>query len=136
MMVNKELGESIALINGILRGINDKLWGGNEGSKKAVPIVKTGGSISDIVIGGENASEDFGYKDPICGTLSVIGSVSTAVGMALGNIEYTKYLTTITFRYRSIWYHCKNYGPVWGCTVATGSKLKKVITFKLKNPQP
>lgn len=90
--------------------------------------------MADIVIGGEHAIEDFVCKDPICRTLSIIGSVSTAVGMVLGNIEKTKHLTTITGSItvgcRSIRYHCKNYGSIWGYTVAAGSKLKKVITFK------
>ena len=40
--------------------------------------------------------KDFRCNDPICGTLDIIGSVYSAVGLAvIGHISSTKSLTTI-----------------------------------------
>lgn len=40
--------------------------------------------------------EDFACNDFVCASLDVIGSLSTAVGMVVGNIPQTKSLTYIT----------------------------------------
>lgn len=58
--------------------------------------MKTGFSGADVVIGTSHALEDFSCNDPICGTIDIVGSVSTAVGLVLGNIPATKHLTLIT----------------------------------------
>jgi len=76
----------------ILRGVNATVWGGVEGAEKAGKIVKTGLSGADVVIGTSHALEDFGCRDYVCGSLDVIGSVSSAVGLVLGNIPSTKHL--------------------------------------------
>ena len=77
----------------ILRGVNATVWGGVEEAEKVGKIVKTGLSGADVVIGTSNALEDFGCQDYICGSLDVIGSISSAVGLVLGNIPSTKHLT-------------------------------------------
>jgi hypothetical protein len=120
----------------ILRGINATVWGGVEGADKVGKIVKTGLSGADVVIGTSHALEDFGCNDIVCGTIDVVGSVSSAVGLVLGNIPATKHLTfitgSVTFGCRSVRYYCKKYGTFWGCTVATGQGLKEVIKFTVK----
>lgn len=73
----------------ILRGVNATLWGGvegaeKEGAEKVGKIVKTGISGADVVIGTSHALEDFGCNDVVCGTIDVVGSVSSAVGLVLG----------------------------------------------------
>lgn len=80
----------------ILRDINATVWGGVEGADKVGKIVKTGISGADVVIGTSHATEDFGCNDVICRSLDVIGSVSSAVGLVLGNIPATQHLTLIT----------------------------------------
>lgn len=120
----------------ILRGINNTVWGGPEGVEKVTGIVKTGLSGADAVIGVSHALEDFGCNDVVCGSLDVIGSVSSTVGIVLGNIPATKRLTfitgSITMGCRTIRYYCKNYGTFWGCTVAAGQGIKKAIEFTIK----
>jgi hypothetical protein len=117
----------------ILRGINATIWGGVESADKVGKIVKTGISGADIVIGTSHALEDFTCNDYVCGSLDVIGSVSSAVGLVLGNIPATKRLTVITgsvtIGCRSVRYYCKNYGTFWGCTVAAGQGIKEGIKF-------
>ena len=116
-MVRKIVG----FIYNILRGVNTTIWGGNEGSQKAITIVKTGVSGADVGIGTSHALEDFGCSDYVCGSLDVIISLSSAVGMVLGNILTTKHLTVVTVSVtlgcRSVRYYCKQYGTFWGCTV-------------------
>ena len=101
----------------ILRGINATVWGGVEGADKVGKIVKTGLSGADVVIGTSHALEDFGCNDIVCGTIDVVGSVSSAVGLVLGNIPATKHLTfitgSVTFGCRSVRYYCKKYGTFW-----------------------
>lgn len=117
----------------ILKGVNATVWGGVEGAEKVGKIVKTGISGADIVIGTSHALEDFSCNDYVCGSLDVIGSVSSAVGLVLGNIPATKSLTSITGSVtvgcRSIRYYCKRYGTFWGCTVATGAGIKETVKF-------
>lgn len=117
----------------ILRGINTTVWGGVEGADKVGKIVKTGLSGADVVIGTSHALEDLGCNDYVCGSLDIIGSVSSAVGLVLGNIPSTKSLTmitgSVTVGCRSVRYYCKRYGTFWGCTVAAGQGIKKSVKF-------
>ena len=121
----------------ILRGLNTTVWGGVEEAEKVGKIVKTGLSGADVVIGTSHAVEDFSCNDPICGSLDVIGSISSAVGLILGNIPPTKHLTvvtgSITVGCRSIRYYCKKFGTVWGCTVAVGQGIKEAVKFTVKH---
>ena len=120
----------------MLRGINATVWGGVENAEKVGKIVKTGLSTADVVIGTSHALEDFTCNDVVCGTLDVVGSVSSTVGLILGNIPATKHLTfvtgSVTVGCRSIRYYCKNYGTFWGCTVAAGQGIKNVVKFTLE----
>jgi hypothetical protein len=117
----------------ILRGVNASIWGGAEEAAKVRKIVKTGISGADIVIGTSHALEDFSCNDVVCGTIDVIGSVSSAVGLVLGNIPATKHLTivtgSVTIGCRSVRYYCKKHGTFWGCTVAVGQGIKEAIKF-------
>jgi hypothetical protein len=126
----------IGVIYDIARGVNANIWGGVEGAEKVGKIVKTGLSGADIVIGTSHALEDFSCNDVVCGSLDVIGSVSSAVGLVLGNIPGTKHLTfitgSVTVGCRSVRYYCKTYGTFWGCTVAAGQGIKEAIKFTLK----
>lgn len=120
----------------ILRGVNSTVWGGVEEAEKVGKIVKTGLSGADVVVGTSHALEDFGCNDYVCGSLDVIGSVSSAVGLVLRNIPSTKHLTivtgSITVGCRSVRYYCKNYGTFWGCTVAAGQGIKEAVKFTIK----
>ena len=119
----------------ILRGVNATIWGGVEEAGKVGTIVKTGISGADVVIGTSHALEDFGCNDYVCGSLDVIGSVSSAVGLVLGNMPSTKSLTfitgSVTLGCRSVRYYCKNYGTFWGCTVAAGQGIKEAVKFNI-----
>ena len=120
----------------IFRAVNASLWGGVEGAEKAATIVKSGVSGADVVIGASHALDDLACNDPVCFTLDVIGSVSSSVGLVLGNIPSTKHLTVITGSVtvgcRSVRYYCKTYGTYWGCTIAAGQGVKKAIEFTIK----
>ena len=100
-------------------------------------IIKSGLSGADIVIGTSHTLEDFGCNDYVCASLDVIGSVSTTVGMILGNIPSTKKLTvvtgSITIGCRSVRYYCKQYGTFWGCTVKTTKVFTKVLKQSVFN---
>jgi len=115
----------------ILRGVNANVLGGVEGAQKASTIVKGGLSVADSAIGVSHAIEDFQCQDYVCFTLDLVGSVSSALGLVLGNIPATKSVTTITgivtVGCRSVRYYCKEYGTVWGCTVAAGHGIKHTI---------
>ena len=128
--------KSSKVIYDILRGVNATVWGGVEEAEKVGKIVKTGISGADVVIGTSHALEDFGCNDPICGTIDVIGSASSAVGLVLGNIKATKHLTlvtgSITLGCRTVRYYCKNYGTFWGCTIAAGEGIKTAVKFTVK----
>jgi hypothetical protein len=117
----------------ILRGVNATVWGGVEEAEKVGKIVKTGISGADVVIGTSHALEDFGCNDYVCGSLDVIGSVSSAIGLILGNIPTTKRMTfvtgSVTVGCRSVRYYCKRYGTFWGCTIATGQGIKEGFKF-------
>lgn len=130
-------GSKIATVTyDILRGINATVWGGAEQTEKVGKIVKTGLSGADVVIGTSHAIEDFTCNDPVCGTLDVIGSVSSAVGLVVGNIPATKHFTfltgSVTVGCRSVRYYCKRYGTVWGCTVAAVQGAKAALKFTVK----
>lgn len=120
----------------ILRGVNATVWGGVEGADKVGKIVKTGISGADVVIGTSHALEDYACNDVVCCTIDVIGSVSSAVGLLLGNIPSTKHLTfvtgSVTVGCRSVRYYCKKYGTFWGCSVAAGQGVKEAIKFTVK----
>ena len=135
-MVFSEIKESIVLTRDILRGLNATIWGGVQEGEKVSKIVKTGISGADVVIGTSHALEDFSCNDVFCASLDVIGSVSSAVGLVLGNIPSTKHLTSITgcvtVGCRSVRYYCKSYGTFWGCTAAVGKGVKKVVKFTIK----
>lgn len=138
ILISMIVGSKIATVTyDILRGVNTTVWGGVEGAEKVGKIVKTGLSGADVVIGTSHALEDFGCNDVVCGSLDVIGSVSSAVGLVLGNISSTKHLTfltgSVTVGCRSIRYYCKKYGTFWGCTVAAGQGIKGAIKFTIKN---
>jgi hypothetical protein len=115
------------------RGINATIWGGVEGAEKTLKIVKTGLSGADVVIGTSHALEDGYCGDYICCTLDVLGSVSSAAGLVLGNIPATKHLTTVTGSVtvccRSIRWYCKSHGTFWGCTVMAAKGIKAGGTF-------
>jgi hypothetical protein len=121
----------------ILRGLNANVWGGVEEAGKVGKIVKTGLSGADVVIGTSHALEDFGCNDIVCGSLDVIGSVSSAVGLVIGNISATKHLTlltgSVTVGCRSVRYYCKRYGTFWGCTVAAGQGIKEALKFTIRD---
>ena len=120
----------------LLRGLNATVWGGVEGAEKVGKIVKTGLSGADVVIGTSHALEDLGCNDVVCATIDIVGSISSAVGLVLGNIPETKHLTfitgSVTVGCRSVRYYCKKYGTFWGCTVAAGLGVKEVIKFTVK----
>ena len=120
----------------ILRGVNATVWGGVSEAEKVGKIVKTGLSGADVVLGTSYALEDFGCQDYVCGTLDVIGSVSSTVGLILGNIPTTKHLTlitgSVTVGCRSVRFYCKKYGTFWGCTIAAGQGIKEAVKFTVK----
>ena len=93
-------------------------------------------SGADVVIGTSHAPEDFSCNDVVCGTIDVVGSVSSAVGLVLGHIPATKHLTlitgSVTVGCRSVRYYCKNYGTFWGCTLSAGKGVKEAIKFTVK----
>ena len=98
--------------------------------------MKTGISGADVGIGGSHAFEDFACNDYVCFSLDVIGSVSSAVGIVVGNLPNTKHLTVITGSVtvgcRSVRYYCKRYGTVWGCTVAATKGVTGALKFTIK----
>lgn len=120
----------------ILRGVNAAVWGGAQEAEKVGKIVKTGLSGTDVVIGASHALEDFACNDYICGTIDIVGSLSSSVGLVLGNISSTKHLTlvtgSVTVACRSVRFYCKNYGTFWGCTVSLGQGLKQAVKFSVK----
>lgn len=73
---------------------------------------------------------------PFGTTLDIVGSLSSAAGLVLGNIPGTKHLTSITFPItvccRTVRCYCKNYGTFWGCTVAAGQGVKETVKFFVK----
>ena len=112
----------------ILRGINAKIYGG---TVKVGKIIKIGLTGSNVMIGTSDTLKDFVYQDYVCGSLDIIETVSSSVGLLLGNIPSTKHLTIVTgpvtIGYHSVRYYCKNYGIFSGCTVATGHGLRKAL---------
>jgi hypothetical protein len=127
--------KSLGLTKDILQAINATVWGGVEGAEKVGKIVKTGISGADVVIGTSHALEDFACNDVVCGSLDVVGSVSSTIGLVLGNIPATKHLTvvtgSVTVACRSVRYYCKQYGTFWGCTVAVGQGIKQTLNFPI-----
>lgn len=135
MFGSKKVGETFQLTNDILRGINATVWGGLEGAEKVGTAVKTGISGTDVIIGTSHALEDFSCNDPVCGTIDVIGSLSSSLGLILARIpvtkKYTTYTTSVTICCRTVRFYCKNYGTYWGCTVAAVSAAKEAVKNKL-----
>jgi hypothetical protein len=129
----KVIGEIAKTTLDILKGVNATVWGGVSASEKVGKIVKTGLSGADVVIGTSHALEDYACGDIVCTCLDVAGSVSSTVGLVLGNIPATKKLTvitgSITFGCRTIRYYCRNYGTFWGCTAAATHGVKETIKF-------
>lgn len=122
----------------IARGVNETVWGGAAEAQKVGKIVKTGLSGADVAIGTSHTIEDIACKDYVCASLDVIGSISSAVGLVIGNIPNTKHLTvvtgSVTVGCRSVRYYCKRYGTVWGCTVAAGQGVKQALKFTINRP--
>jgi hypothetical protein len=120
----------------ILRGVNTTIWGGVDKAEKVGKIVKTGISGADVVIGTSHAFEDFACNDIVCGSIDVIGTISSAVGLVLGNIPATKHLTfvtgSITVGCRSVRYYCKNYGTFWSCGASATEGVKMAVKFVIK----
>ena len=67
-----------------------------ENSQKIKKVATISISRSYIAIRTSHVLEDFAYNDPIYGTIDVIGSVSSTLGLILGNIPITKKYTTYT----------------------------------------
>jgi hypothetical protein len=90
-----------------------------------------------VINGTSYALEDFGCNDLVCGSLDILGSVSSAVSLVIGNIPSTKNLTlitgSITVGCRSVRYYCKRYVTFWGCTVAAGQGIKEAVKFNIKD---
>jgi hypothetical protein len=132
----KDVKESAILVKDIARGVNATIWGGVEGSEKAVKIVKTGLSGADIVIGTSHALEDAYCGDYICSAIDVVGSVSSAAGMVLGNISATKHLTlvtgSVTVACRTVRWYCKNYGTFWGCAIVAAKGVTSGAKFVIQ----
>ena len=88
------------------------------------------------MIGTSHALEDFGCNDVVYGPIDVIESVSSAVGLVLGNIPATKHLTlitdSVTVGCRSVIYYCKRHGVFWGCTVVASQGIKEAVKFTIK----
>ncbi len=131
-----EVVEMLKLTKDCARGLNATIWGGVEGAEKVGKIVKTGASVTDVAIGTIQAVDDFQCGDIICGTIDVIGCISSAVGITLGNIPSTKKYTTVTTSVtvccRSIRLYCKNYGSFWHCVTVSGDLVKKGVKFVIK----
>ena len=121
----------------ILRGPNPTIWGGVEEVEKVGKILKTGISGADVVIDTSHALEDFGCNDYVCGSLDVIASLSSTIGLVLGNIDTTNHLIFITGLVTvgcgSVRYYCKSYGTFWSCTVAAGQGIKAGTKIIINN---
>ena len=50
----------------------------------------------DVIIRTNHALKYLACNDYVCCSLDVIGSVSSAVGLVLGNLSDTKHLTSVT----------------------------------------
>ena len=122
--------ESIKLSRDILRGVNQTVWGGAAGVEKVSTMVKTGIAGSDACIGVSHAIEDYQCQDMVCFSLDLIGSVSSSIGIVVGNIPATKHLTLVTTPVtivcRSVRGYCKKYGTMFGCAVSVGVGIKEV----------
>lgn len=120
----------------ILRGVNTTIWGGVDQAEKVGKIIKTGISGADVVIGTSHALEDFACNDVVCASIDVIGTISSTVGLVLGNIPTTKHLTvvtgSITVGCRSVRYYCKNYGTFWNCSHSLIEGVKTAGKFVIK----
>lgn len=133
------LRETFQLTNDILRGINATIWGGIERAETASTAFKTEISGADVIIGTSHALEDFTCNDPVCGTIDVIGSLSTSLGLILARMLVTKkyitYTTSVTICCRTVRFYCKNYATYWGCTVAAISAAKEAVIniFRVEN---
>ena len=133
MVLGSEIGK---VTLDCLRGLNNTIWGGKEGIDKASAIVKTGLSGADAIIGVSHTLEDLECGDIVCASVDAIASISSVLGMVLGNIEKTKKLTritgSITVCCRSVRYYCKNYGTYWGCMASVTQKSAESIGQVIK----
>lgn len=113
----------------IMLGINARVWGGVEEANKVSRIIKGGISGADAIIGTSHALEDLACKDYVCASIDVLGSLSSTVGLVLGNIPSTRTYTSITGSVtvgcRCVRYYCKTYGTVWGCAAVVGEAVKQ-----------
>jgi hypothetical protein len=138
----RNIKKTAILVKDIARGVNQTVWGGAEGVQKTSEIVKSGLSGADIVIGTSHALEDIACGDVVCATVDVLGNISSAVGMVLGNLsptkKYTKITGSITVCCRTVRWYCKNYGTFWGCTVVGGASeiLGKGASFVIHQGIP
>ena len=127
----------VRLTHDTLRGANRIVSVSVKSSKKVSTIVKTGVSGADAVIGVSHALEDFTCGDTVCATFDVVGSLASAVGIVLGNIDSTRPLTVVTGSFtlgcRCVRFYCKRYGSFWGCTAAVGEGIKQVVKFSVKH---
>lgn len=136
MTILKGCKEIVVLTYDMFRDLNQTFWGSKEKAEAGVKSIQNGITGADVIIGTSHALEDFACNDPFCGTLDVVGSVSSALGLVLGNIPSTQHLSritcSVTIGCRSVRYYCKNYGTFWGCTVAAGQGVKEVIKVTIK----
>ena len=130
------MGFGLKIPSSILRNINAIVCSSLQEADTFGKVVKTGLSGADIAIGTSHAIQDFACNDKICGSIDIIGNISSAVGLALGNIPATQHLTlitgSVTIGCRSVRYYCKKYGTFWGCSVIAGQGVKEIIKFTIK----
>lgn len=130
LQTTKESGKTML---DILKGVNATVWGGVKEAEKVGKIVKTGASGADVIIGTSHALEDWACGDKVCTAIDVVGSLSSTVGLVIGNIPATKQFTIITGSVtvccRTVRFYCKNYGTFWGCVAVAGDGVKQAVNF-------
>ena len=119
-----------------MRALNSTIWGEVSEAEKVGQIVKTELPGADVIVGTSHIIYDLACNGCVYCSLDIIGSISSAVGLVIGNIPSTKPLTVITGSVtvgcRAVRYYCKNYGTFWGCTVAAGQGIKETVKFVVK----
>jgi hypothetical protein len=130
VQIIKKTGKALTLTVDILKGVNATVWGGIEESKK---VDETGITGMDIRIGAKHAAEDFACNDYVCFVLDLVGCTASRAGFILGNIyatkKFTKITSSVTLVCRGVCLYYKNYGTVWGCTVAARQAIKTGTTY-------
>jgi hypothetical protein len=66
---------------------------GVEGAEKTSKIVENGLTGTDAIIGTSWALKDLQCQDYVSGKLHIMGSISTTIGLVLGNIFQPKKYT-------------------------------------------